>query len=120
MAVQPRHNLWMLVGGVVVHDGMHQLASGHLGVDSIEKADELLVPMALHAAADDAALQHIEGGKQRGGAVPDVVVGHGAATSLLQGQSGLSAIERLDLALLVHRKNDGMSGGIDVEADDVA
>ena len=114
------HNLWMLVGGVVVHDGMDQLACGHLGLDGIEEADELLVPMALHAAADHAALQHIEGGKQRGGAVPDVVVRHGAATPLLQRQPGLGAIERLDLALFVHRKHDGMSGRIDVKADDIA
>ena len=74
MALQPRHNLWMLVGGVVVHDGMHQLACGHLGFDGIQEADELLVPMALHAAADDATFQHVQGGKQCGGAVPDVVV----------------------------------------------
>src|SRR5437867_523430 len=33
--------------------------------------------------------------------------------------SDLGAIERLDLALLVNRQNDGVGGRIDIEADDV-
>src|SRR5687768_14269445 len=76
--------------------------------------------MALRAAADHLALQHIEGGEQGRCAVPDVVVGHGAAPPLLDGQPWLGAVKRLDLALLVHREDDGMGRRIDVEPDDVA
>jgi hypothetical protein len=47
-------------------------------------------------------------------------VGHGAAASLLQGQPGLGAVERLDLALLVDRQDDGMGRRVEVETDDVA
>ena len=39
--------------------------------------------------------------------------------ALLQRQPGLGAVERLDLALLIDRENDGMSGWIDVEPDHI-
>jgi len=49
-----------------------------------------------------------------------VVVGHGAEPTLLHGQAGLGAVERLDLALLVDGQHDGVGRRIDIEADDVA
>src|SRR3982074_2574111 len=48
----------------------------HLRLGGVEEADELLVPVALHVAADDGAVEHIEGGKQRRCAMAFVVVGH--------------------------------------------
>ena len=77
MACQPGLDLWMLVGGVVVDDDVDDLADGHLGFNGIEEADELLMPVALHAAADDLALEHVEGGEEGGRAVADVVMGQG-------------------------------------------
>ena len=38
---------------VVVDDCVNHFSRGDLGLDRIEEADELLVPMALHVAADD-------------------------------------------------------------------
>ena len=58
-------------------------------------------------------------GEQRGRAVALVVVGHRAGAALLHRQAGLGAVERLDLALLVHRQHDRMRRRIDVEADHV-
>ena len=52
-------------------------------------------------------------------AVALVIVGHGAAFSGLQGQAGLGAVERLNLALLVDRQHHGMGRRVHVEADDV-
>jgi hypothetical protein len=49
-----------------------------------------------------------------------VVVGNGAAAAALERQARLGAVERLDLALLIDRKHDGMGRWIDVEPDDVA
>jgi hypothetical protein len=40
-----------------------------------EKADELLIPVPLHAAAEHRAVQHVERGKQGRCAIPLVVVG---------------------------------------------
>jgi hypothetical protein len=76
--------------------------------------------MTLHVAADDRAVEDVEGGKQCGRTVPFVVVGHRAGAAWLDRQTGLGAVERLDLALLVDREDDGMGGRIDIEADDVA
>ena len=60
--------------------------------------------VALHAAADDAAIERVECGEQRRGAAPPVIVGHGATAALLHRQARLSAVEWLDLALLIDRQ----------------
>src|SRR3954454_17118740 len=57
--VEPLAYLRMLMGGVVVEDDVHELSGGHLCLDSIEEADELLVTMALHAAANDLAFEDV-------------------------------------------------------------
>jgi hypothetical protein len=49
-----------------------------------------------------------------------VVVREGCGAALLHRQAGLSSVERLDLALLVNRQNDGVVRRIDIKADDVA
>ena len=76
--------------------------------------------MLLHAPADDLAVQYVQGGKQRGRAVPDVVVCHGAAAALLHRQTRLSAIERLYLALFIDRENDSVRRRVHIEPDDVS
>ena len=86
------------MGAVVVQDNVNDFAGWHLGLEGIEEADELLMPMALHTAADDPAFEHIESGEQRGGAVTLVIVGHCASPACLHGQAGLGAVEGLDLA----------------------
>jgi hypothetical protein len=76
-----------------------QGSKGHRELDGVEEADELLVPVPLHAAADDAAVDNVRGGKQRGGAVTLVAVGHGAATAAFEWQPKLGTVELLNLAL---------------------
>ena len=72
MPRQPSPHLGVLVGGVVVEDDMDDFADRDLRLDGVEKADELLMAVALHTAADHLALEHIESGEQRGRAVPFV------------------------------------------------
>ncbi len=43
--------------------------------------------MALHVAADDCAVEDVESGEQRRGAVPLVIVCHGSEPALLQRQA---------------------------------
>ena len=117
---EPFNNLGVLVGRIVVEHDVDLLVGRNLFVDGVQGSDELLMSMALHAPADHAAFEHVEGGEQGGRAIPLVVVGHAAATAFLQRQARLGAVESLDLALLVHRQHDGMLRRIDVEADDVA
>ena len=119
MPPKPFDDFRVLVGGVVVEHDMDLLGCGHFALDGVQEADELLMPVSLHAPADDAAFEHVQCGEQ-GGAVPLVVMGHGAAATLLQRQAGLGAVERLDLAFLIDRQHDRMRRGRDIKADDVA
>ena len=82
--VEPRAHLRVLVGGVVVEEHVDAFARGHLTLDRVEEADELLMAVALHVAADHGAIEHVERGEQRRRAVALVVVDHGAGASLLQ------------------------------------
>ena len=76
--------------------------------------------MALQVAADHRAVEDVHRGEQRRCTVPRIVVRHGSGATLLQRQSGLRTIQRLNLALFVDRQDDGVCGGIDIEPDDVA
>src|SRR6516162_5268923 len=76
MATQPGPHLGVFVAAVIVEDDVDDLAGQDLSLDRVQKADELLMPVPLHAAADDLAFEHVEGGKQRGRAVALVVMGH--------------------------------------------
>lgn len=69
MAVEPGTHLRVLMGGVVVEDDVNGLVGRHLGIDGVEKANELLMAVALHVPADDGAVEHVEGGEQRGRAI---------------------------------------------------
>src|SRR6478672_4464273 len=100
MAIEPFADLRVFMGRIVDEDAMDSLFGWDLSLDLVEKADELLMPMLLHAASDYLAFEHVEGGKQGGGAVALVVVGHSGDAPLLEGQARLGTIERLDLALL--------------------
>jgi hypothetical protein len=74
IASQPLLDLRMFVGGVVVDDGVDRLAFWHGGLGSIEKADERLMAVALHAAPDHRAIENVEGGKQSRCAIALVIV----------------------------------------------
>src|SRR5664279_6094910 len=116
MPYQPLAHLRMLVRCVVVDDGVDRFLDRHLGLDGIEEADELLVPVALHVAADDGTVEDVESGEQRGRTVAFVVVGHRSGAARLHRQTGLGAVERLDLTLLIDREDDRMGWWIDIEA----
>lgn len=54
----------MLVRGIIIDDGVDRLSSRHLGLDGVEEADELLMPVFCHAAAGHLAVEHIESGER--------------------------------------------------------
>src|SRR5215469_1444325 len=109
----------MFMGGVVVEDDVDRFVGGNLALDGVEKADEFDMAVALHAAADDGAIEHAECREQGGSAVPLVVMRHGLAASGLDWQAGLGAVERLDLALFIDRQHHRMGRRIDIEPDDI-
>src|SRR5207249_2533127 len=112
--------LGVLVGGIIVEDHMDRLVGRHFALDGIEKADKFLMPVALHAAADDLALQDIESGEQGGGAVALVVVGSSWRSALFssadragwdQGFEFASTRTRGFFGPRQGRRKDGFLGG---------
>ena len=69
---------------------MDRLLLRHLGLDGVQEANELLMAVALHVAADDGAVEDIESGEQRRRAVALVVVRHrpGPAPASWAGPAG--------------------------------
>lgn len=94
---QPSADLRVLVSGIVVQDDVDHLAGRNCGLNGVEEAQELAVAMALHAAAEHGPLQHVERGKQRRRAMPDVVVRLGFGTAWLDAPVRARALQRLDL-----------------------
>ena len=119
VAGEPGFDLGMLVGGVIVENGVNQFAGRYGALDGVEEADEFLVGMALHAAAMHDTVERVEGSEQGGGAVPLLVVRHRPAFTRLDRQTGLGAVERLDLRFLVDREHHGMGWRMHVETDDI-
>ena len=69
--------------------------------------------------ADDFAIQNIERGKQGRGAVAHIVMGPCAAAAGLERQTGLGAIECLNLALLIDTEHDRLVRRIEIDAHHV-
>ena len=59
MALERLADVGMLMGGVIVDDGVDRLTRGDLVLDDVEKANELLMAMALHVAADHRAVEDV-------------------------------------------------------------
>ena len=109
----------MLVGPVVIHDEMEGEFRWSFAVDLLEESDKFLVPMAWHAVADHLAIEHAQRCKQRGSAIALVIVRHGPTATLLQRETGLSAVEGLDLTFLVDAQDQGLVRRIQIEPDNV-
>src|SRR5947208_7228725 len=119
MPAEPGPRLGMFVRAVIVEDHVNDLADWDLDLDSIQEPDQLLMPMTLHAASDHLAVEHVERGEQRGGAVPLVIMGHRPAASRLDRQAWLGAVERLYLALFIDAEHHRVRRRVDIQPDDV-
>src|ERR1035438_1590036 len=56
---EPTLHLGMLMGRIIIEDDVNDFPGGNLGFDGVEEADKLLMPVSLHVAADDGALQPV-------------------------------------------------------------
>ncbi len=119
MRGEPFQDIGMFVRGVIVDDGVNELAAWHGAVHGGEKSDELLMPMLVHATPDHGSVEDVQGGKECGRAVAFVIMGHGPALARLQRQARLGPIESLNLALLVDGDDHGVSWRVHIETDDV-
>jgi len=96
---------------------MDQPAGRNVALEAVEKAQEFLVPVALHALADDRAVENVERREQGGRAV---IVRHRAGAPTLHRQAGLGAVQGLDLAFLINREHDRVGRRVDVKPDHIA
>src|SRR3546814_15212077 len=90
MAGEPLLDLVLLVCGIVVEDHVDRLACGYFTLDPIEKADELLVAVALHVLPYHGSVEHVERSEQRGRAVALVVLGQGRSEERRVGKEWVS------------------------------
>ncbi len=117
---QPTADQLGFVGAIVIQDEMHLQFGGHVVLDGIEKAAEFAGAMTTMELAQHMATGHVESGEQTGSAVPSVVVSAAFDLSRTHGQQRRGAVQRLNLALLVHAQDQSAVGRVEVEADDVA
>lgn len=74
-------------------------------MDLVEEAQELLMRMTGQATGQDVAPENFHRRKQPRCAIPFVVVSHRAASTLLDRQSRLCTIQRLNLRLPIDREH---------------
>jgi hypothetical protein len=75
--------------------------------------------VALHALADDLTFQDIERGEESGCTVAFIVVGHGSRAALLHRQTGLGAVQRLDLAFFIEAEDQRVLGWVEIKPDHI-
>src|SRR5689334_3891238 len=119
MADEPAADRRRLMRAVVVEDQMNVEIGGYAHVDRLEEPQEFLAAMPPMTLADDFAGRHVERCEQRRRAMPAVVVRPPLRRTECHRQNRGSAIERLNLALLVHTQDQGAVRRIEIEADDV-
>src|ERR1700730_15148427 len=59
MRGEPSQDIGMFVRGVIVDDGVNELAAWHGAVHRLEKSDELLMPMLVHAMPDHGSVEDV-------------------------------------------------------------
>lgn len=116
MTSEPGFDRGRFVRAIVVHHQMHIQVRRHTGFDGVQKAHEFATPMApVYLASRD-----VQRREQRGRAVTHVIVRASLRHAGCQRQYGLRAIERLNLALLVHAQHHGLKRRIQVKPDDIS
>ncbi len=117
---QPTLDGRMLVRGVVVHDEVNVQLDRHTGIDSLEKAQILLMAMTFFAGRQNLAGCDVQGGKEGRGAVAHVIVGDSFHVADAHRQKRLGAVQGLNPALLVDAEHHGLVRRVQIQPDDVA
>ena len=119
MPSQPTLNARVPVSAIVIEDQVQGLFGRKLGVEPLEKLQELLMSVPGITLADHPTFDDLQGGKQRRGAVSMVVVRVRATTPEFERQTGLGAIQSLNLTLLIDAQHDRVLRGRQVDPDHI-
>src|SRR6266550_7372428 len=116
MAFQPRFDLRVLMGSIIVYDQMQVQLSWGLLINQCEKLYPLLMAVAVHAGSNDVPLGHLQGSEQGSRSIAFVVVGHGSQASLDQWQSWLGPVQRLNRCFLISTQHQRVLGSVQIQA----
>ncbi len=119
VSCQPAFHPWGFVGGVVVDDQMQGELTGELGVQMLEELQKLLMPVPGVVLAEYASFDDLQRGKKSGRPMPAVVMGESATASGFERQTGLCALQRVDLTLLIDAQHHGVLRWCQIDADHV-
>ncbi len=89
---------------------MNVQARRHGRFDRMQERQELLMPVIGFARRDDRAVQHIQGGTPRGGAMPFIIMSDALGVTETPGQQRLRPLQGLYLALFIHAQHEGLLG----------
>src|SRR6185437_9952019 len=120
MTGHPGLDLGMLVSAVVIGDEVDVQTRRNIAVEMVEKRQEFLMAMARLALSDHFAIEHVERGEQRRGAVAIIIVRYSFNVTQAHWQHRLAALQRLHLTFFVYAQHQRIVGRIEVQAYDVA
>jgi len=117
--LEPRLNPGMLMSSVVIHDQVQIQTGWRVFIDVLQEANKFLMAMAGHAISDELTIEHAERGKQGRCAIADIVMRLASRNSRAQRQQWPSAIQRLNLTLFVHTKDQSFVRRIQIQSHNV-
>lgn len=117
MFLQPFLYGGMLMRGIVINNEVQVQPLWRLFVDGLQKLKKLLMPMARLALCNDMTLGNVQSREERCGPMPLVVVSLPGRNPGPQRQQRLSAVQSLDLTLLVDREDECVLRRTQVEPD---
>ena len=120
MPYQPAPDERGLVGPVVIHDQVDVQAVRHIGVDMAEERAELHGAVSPLTLAQHFARFDLQRSEQGRGAVAHVVVRPPFDLPRPHRQQRLRAVQRLDLAFLIHAQDQGLLRRAQIQPDNVA
>ena len=109
----------MFVGGVVVQNQVQVTVGWSSRIDQLQELQPFLVSVTALALANESPVGCVECGKESGGTMAHVIMGHGSRAAFLERKTRLRTVESLDLTLLIATEDQGMLGGIEIEPNDV-
>jgi len=119
MTRKPFLDFWVFVRGVIIHNDVYVPVFWRRPVYGVQKADEFLMPVALHVLTDHCTVENIQGGEKGCCSMAFIIMRHRLPPPFFERQARLSSVERLDLALLVNAEHNRMVRRINVKSDHI-
>src|SRR5882757_466009 len=117
---QPESYFGMLVSGIVIDDEMDRKISGHDLIDAFEEGKKLLMAMAWFAFGEYRPGGDVEGGKEGGRAMANIVMSDPFHVAQADRQHRLGTVQSLNLGLLIDRQDDSVIGRVQIKTHHIS